>query len=593
MKQHFQISQFLNFPILLLLALATTTTAQTSHRTKSGLTIIDETLAPDGRAWSHGTMFHRFVVENPSDRRREVTIRIPNSSYGEGLASLSGSVIVEAHGRSVIELPRPAVSAGWGGASISEPGRETASIEVFAGNPQRMGAPLVLLSGSLSAEIMVKQFEKISERYVDSLSGYYSSSEKKMSPTRLTRDPALWPQNWLAYSPYDGVVVHTDDYTKMPDAARDALTRYTEAGGTLVIAGQGEFAVAKKGFGANITTASADMAAWDESTKQKLFNAFAATKKPWSVASTGYYGRRHSYHSENYNLDNLLSAIPTGGGTSVPVNTFFVLLFVFVVLAGPGAVIFLAKRNQRIRLLWIVPAFSLGFSAVIFAGIYFVEGFTPTMRRHAITLLDQTNRTAVTLGAVGVYAPSALRGGLEFESGTEVSPLLYDTIRGARIHSGAKQVYTGGWVPPRMSAFFHLRRSETRHERLMIEERDDGTIEVVNALGADIEQIQLYDGNLNLHTFGKIPANGKVVLNATGNKAKTETDQWFKALYVENAYDAKAGWNYKNVSDNLFRLQPGHPRTYAVKLATCPFIENPLPKRTTKGTEEAVVVGRY
>ena len=230
---------------------------------------------------------------------------------------------------------------------------------------------------------------------------------------------------------------------------------------------------------------------------------------------------------------------------------------------------------------------------MIFAGIYIVEGFTPTMRRHAITLLDQTQKTAVTLGAVGVYAPSALRGGLEFENGTEVSPLLYDTLKNARIQSGAKQVYTGGWVPPRMSAFFHLRRSETRYEQLMIEEREDGTIEIVNALGADIERLQLYDGNLNLHTFYHIPANGKVVLNATGDKAKVETDTWITSLYVEDAYDSKPGWNFKTVSDNAFKLQPGFPRSYIAKLSTCPFIENPLPKRATKGSEEAIVVGRY
>ena len=621
----FPISKFPNFQILLLLAAMTaTTTAQTSHRTKTGLLISDETLSPDGRSWSHGTMLHRFVVENPSNHRREITIRIPSGGSSDGLSSLSGSVVVEAGGRSVIELPRPAVPTGWN-AIVSEPGRETENFDTFSADPQRRALPLVLLSGSLSGELMEKQFETIAENYVDKLSGYYNQSDKKFSPTRLTRDPAAWPQNWLAYSPYDGVIIHSDDYAKMPAAVKTALVRYAEAGGTVVLTTPTEWMEVdgktmlvwepsipeewrgwanafstespykhqshKIGFGSVHLPGSSDMGAWDEQVKKRVFDAMLATKKPWG-GNSSYY-RRYNYNSNAHNLDTLLGAIPTGGGTSVPVNLFFALLLVFVVLAGPGAVVFLAKRNKRIHLLWVVPAFSLGFSAVIFAGIFMVEGFTPTMRRHAVTLLDQKNRTAVTLGAFGVYAPSALRGGLEFDSGTEVTPLLYDAIRGARIQSGAKQAYTGGWVPPRMSAFFHLRRAETRHERLMITENDDGTVEVVNALGADIEQLILSDTRAKHHSYGKIKAGEKVVLTRHDDVLNKESKDWFWEAALLKAYDSSAGWDYDNISKNIFNVRPGPMRNYIVRLSSCPFIENPLSNRTTKGTEEAVVVGRY
>ncbi|MCL1910334.1 MAG: hypothetical protein FWG05_05305 [Kiritimatiellaeota bacterium] len=606
---------------LFLLFIAAPAFAQETVRTKSGLLIVNETVYPD--VWGHGTVINRFVIENPSDRQREVEIKIPQYNLDNNLSSLSGSIIIEAGARAALELPHPAVRSGDGW-TVYERGKD--SEDFNHGNFYRLNNSMsVLLSVSLSAETMNDEFKG----FVSSSSSS-SSSSQILSAVRLDRPPEAWPQNWLAYTPFDGVIIHVDDYAKMPDAVKSALVRYAKVGGNVVLAsdteyteeedgsfklvwqsaipsewrdGHGDFHFVTPdkshkshsspvGFGNFHLPGFADMKKWDDFAKSELVKTFRKSREIWAADLSGHY-YRYGYGSDYHKIEKLLAAIPTGGGADVAVNGFFALLLVFVLLAGPGAVIYFARRNRRIWILWAVPLFSLAFSAVIFAGIYIFEGFTPTVRRQAITLLDQPAKQAATLGAVGVYAPAALRGGLVFDNATEVTPLLYNDIRGARIESGAKQVYIGGWTPPRMSAFFRLRRSETRYEQLMVTENDDGTVEVVNALGADIERLELFDKHLRHHSFGQIKAGAKATLIPSQGKVNEDARDWFWKQTLVKAYGSDPGWDFKNMSDKLFTVHPGPSRTYAAKLSSCPFIEDPLNGRKTNKSEEAIVVGKY
>jgi len=55
----------------------------------------------------------------------------------------------------------------------------------------------------------------------------------RRSETEVTR----WSESWLGYTRFDGVWLTGDDWRAAPEAVRDALWRYVEAGGALLVAG--------------------------------------------------------------------------------------------------------------------------------------------------------------------------------------------------------------------------------------------------------------------------------------------------------------------------------------------------------------------
>ena len=55
------------------------------------------------------------------------------------------------------------------------------------------------------------------------------------------------------------------------------------------------------------------------------------------------------------------------------------------------------------------------------------------------------------------------------------------------------QHLASGWVNARVPAYFQLRKNEDRRERLAVEKQKDGSLRIVNALGADIRRLYWAD----------------------------------------------------------------------------------------------------
>lgn len=583
---------------------------QTANKTKGGLLVTEMTVNPE--SWGHGTSLHRFLVENPTERRRTIELELPGFRYpGEGIARLSGTLTVEAGATTALELPQPPVRFCGSGIKVHEPGYEPSQFSLQANgvDPWRSRlAPALLLSRALSGEQLAAVFQAQVEAFSNRRGGHSSGSANDLKPLRLTCDPEAWPDSWLAYSAFDGCLVADEDYLRFPDAVRVALREYAAAGGAVVLVGitepprewtpvldnrqepVGGMAVHRVGFGRLVLLPDAPIESWGVPLCQSLMASFEATSTPWRPSRGVLYG-----------VAECMRDIPIGGSTVVPVNTFFFLLLAFSVVAGPLAVWLCAKFNRRIWLLWTVPAFGFLFSGLIFAIIFLTEGVTPTLRRQAVTLLDQSARQAVTLGAVGVYAPSALGDGLVFENRSEITPLLYAEVKDARIASGLRQRYLGGWIPPRMAAFFRVRRSEPRSERLIVDEKADGTVEVVNALGAPIEWVRLWNSAGVLHVAQRIGAGQRRVLEADHGAASSpmlhhagRTPCGVLAWLAETAYPEQSpGWNFERTAQKAAQPCAAVPRTYVASLEGCPFLEDPLDGARRKGRDAAIVAGTY
>ena len=590
---------------------------QTTFSTQSGLKVTDLTFSPS--QWTHGTVEHRFVIENPSPRRRTVTIELPGSRYASwknGIGSLSGTVAVEAGSKASLSLIQPPlVLDGDAMFAVSEKGRKRETFTCHARDFQgyvSQEAVSVLLSKSLSAEALSAKVSECvpaegegSGRARVRRSGRRPESVS-VEALRLEREPAAWSENWLAYAGFDGCLLDAADYSRMPEEVRNGLRAYVAAGGAVTFLGaqaappdwcepQGAWVPVARapglfetpfGFGRVQLLKASALSGLSSNQVSALVSAWAERKGPWGGEPSGYRGPG-SIASGGY-----LSAIPVEGGTKVPVNLFLFTLFAFALLAGPGAVFFAARTNRRIWLLAIVPAISLVFSAAIFAAALLAEGVTPYVRRQAVTLLDQTRRQAATLGALAVYAPAAFGRGLAFDRCTEVTPLPYGQSSDFRsVEWGREQLFAEGWVRPRMASFFRLRRSEERAERLVVTERGADAVEIVNALGAPILRLLLNDGRGRVFLAENVAPGEKRLLQscAAATAAQPEGFEKMRAMYQSES----PGWGLAQAQDGKAALtQPG-ARTYVAELEGCSFLECPLRDRKVKEKAKALVAGRF
>ena len=612
---------------LALLLAAGQAAGQAAVTTQSGLTVTDLSFGPND--WTHGTVERRFLLENPSPARRTVTIELPghtgrSSGYaGAGLHSLSGTVTLEAGAKAVLSLVQPAIAlVGDATFAVEEKGakRETFQSQAkdFQGYSSHNAAS-VLLSKGLSVERLTERLSAFAHaesghlhrslKPGSALPGVTRECVTSLQPLRLEREPAAWPSDWLAYAGFDGCMLALADYEKMPEEVRNGLRAYVAAGGQVTFLGAAsappgwsepdsvwrrvagpDFQETAYGFGRVQFLGVAELPSLSSNQVVSLVGSWVERRKPWAQAV--WFGRAGV--SGRYAFNKCMEEIPVQGGMKVSVNLFLFTLLAFVLLAGPGAVIYTCRANRRIWLLALVPAFSLVFSVAIFVFALLSEGVTPYVRRQAVTLLDQTRRQAVTLGALAVYAPAALGGGLEFDRCTEVTPLAYSGEQEFKsIVWGRCQHFAEGWVRPRIVAFFRVRRSEERSERLVVTERGEGGVEVVNALGAPIRRLRLRDSRGGTYGAENVAPGEKRVLTAQAQasaaKGKVPALEKVSSLYQS----AAPGWELAPLLEVGAALpQPG-PRSYVAVLDGCPFIENPLRYRKVKESAAALVAGRY
>ena len=288
-------------------------------------------------------------------------------------------------------------------------------------------------------------------------------------------------------------------------------------------------------------------------------------------------GKYHHHRESSGSFDDYFPIVKDSG---VPVRLMIVILIGFVVLAGPVNLVLLHKLKRRTWFLWTLPVISILTSAVVFATALLNEGFTPTVRRDVITILDQQTQQSTTVGALGIYAPVA-PGNLEFSAHTEVTPLLssrgQDSSSNRGINWTKGQLFTGKWVASRVPAHFAVRKSESRKERLSVT-WESSTPTVVNSLGTDITYLCLADAQGNIFEANHLRAGQRTVLQRVAGK-QTVIDYLNTNFLLSTDKDTPKSEYPKNLA----------PGTYLARLDDSPFMENPIGRGQLK--THAVVLG--
>ena len=178
--------------------------------------------------------------------------------------------------------------------------------------------------------------------------------------------------------------------------------------------------------------------------------------------------------------------------SDLPVRPVLGFLILFALLVGPGAVILSRKWKRPDVLFLLVPAFSLG-ATVLIAGFGIArEGFGVHGNAHSLCVLDQVNDRAVTALRREVFVG---RSGFSLRPEPTSFVLVPSRNEAGLIRTieddGAQLDLGGGFLPVRANTTHLVVSDAPSRARLDVRVQENGNVEVTNALGVDIERLEV------------------------------------------------------------------------------------------------------
>jgi hypothetical protein len=576
---------------------------------------------PGGNS-THGYTEYVFVVTNRSaDRTHRVELTVPRDSYSRGVGDSIRSISREieigpglTENVSLWQPDRPGVFGhGLGvridgrlqdravplniasGSGTSSGGHYRHYGPTFAMKSATIGGPggsgaLLLISPGARKNLDTSKggFQAV---YNDDPIGRWSS------------------RSWLGYTRYDGIVVNREEWESLfggpaeAQAVRTALCQYTEAGGVLMILGQGPLSIPAAWKRHQTTWDGAtcyaalfgDCIHTDQRDISPFGNLGSNLATSWNQTSEPFRSRR-SLSDANKNL----SVVDDIG---VPVRGLFILMLLFAVVIGPLNIWLLTRWKRRIWLLWTVPAISLVTCVAVFAYMIVAEGWQGRAMVTAFTVLDEKEQRATTLGRTAYYSPVTPGSGLHFHLATEVTVQgmsEYDTSGAAcSLDWTRDQHLRSGWVSARVPAHFQLRKCEPRRERVTFDRKAQTA---TNGLGVDIKTFWLMDENGGVFSAANIGAGQQVTLQPAklaprggprepggppplGRPREPEVprDQSLRPLYSNSEWANLTQMVTKNPQRVLV------PGSYLAILESSPFLEQGLDGAVRRAADSAVL----
>ncbi len=277
--------------------------------------------------------------------------------------------------------------------------------------------------------------------------------------------------------------------------------------------------------------------------------------------------RRHgiSMHRDNPEYWELL--IPGVG--EAPVNSFLVLISLFVIVIGP--VNYLVLHRQR-RLYLILVTVPLGASVVTLCLLVYAlltDGLGVRQRTRSVTEIDQASGHVVSWSRQSYYAGLSPSSGLSFPKDAAIYPVEYEPMsrvsRDGRnlLAWGDDQRLAEGFLPTRSTKQFLVLESRSTSLGLRVDETGDPP-RVTNALGTDIEDLILRTAGGGLYRGARVAKGDTVSLSPV--PGKEASDFWSKLLVsnrpmypegfdpykLENAADFFVNYDYsQNVDPGL------------------------------------------
>ena len=552
---------------------------------------ITVTLEHEPRTASFHGYFEAWVrIDNKSDHaahRVQLSIKMPIHEEPDTRAA-ARTITVE-HGESVrvpITLPFPQPDYfGNTGIGVVMDGYEMKALAFSqsyggpSGTPIPLGLPLILCSESID------------------IPPWASRIVYPGLPTfdQHSQPVAAWTPNWLGYSRYDGIVLTAEDLLAMPADVREAIGRYVECGGSLLVLGEEaklpgywkpqrigntDLWGCPAGFGECFVCDQKILSVWESDSWKIVLDSWTRTVQPWAYFRYG---------------GDANQKFPVVDDIGTPPNGFFVLMAIFTITIGPFNFYFLTRR-RKLWLFLTVPMISLATCLIIIGYVLFSEGRSGRSREEGFTILDENTLRASTIGCIAIYTQFLPGDGLHFSTQTEIAfqngyycdpgnATSFNRYESHRLAGSLDwthdQNLISGWVWPRIPAHFILRKSETRGERITFTQGEDGRPEAMNGLGADIVELWYADEKGTIFHAVNVPAGARAALD------EARLPPVDKIWTLREIY----GTDPMRIVDEMKRIGRAilTPKTYLAVMNAAPFLDDEIVKGTTRKARSVVL----
>lgn len=530
----------------------------------------------DDQTLCHGQSEQRIRMKNTNEKDVEARLVINgngSSRWNPSLRSLSRSVVIPAGTTRDVSFWEPPIGMDNAQIQVIVPGQKKTEYLGFRGGRYSFqGAALqVLVSEQLNRDSIRDRFEKLTSSA--SGGGYYGSPVVEF--TRSGTPVQRWSANSMAYTGVDLMMISEKEMEQMPSAVRSAVNEWVLLGGQLVVLGRNknypenwprgqvrkdsDITDHSVGFG-GILAVGSDPETWTDSVVKQIKSSAENASKPY-----GNSGGMSDLNRYLRLVDNL----------NIPLRGFLLLMILYAVGVGPVQIIWLAKKNKRIWMLWLTPLISLSVCVVVVVWSLFSEGITASARFDAMTVLNQKQHQAITISRQGYYSPFAPSEGLSFANNVDWYPMMQHSNfpSGCTVRQGDRQQLTGGWLLSRVPAFFHCRSLDTSRLRLQVLRKPDGSLYVINGLKSKISTLRLCDAEGDFYEAANIDPGASCDLSSTGKNCGKVF--WSGSLMFRREW---SDWTKMGTAALI-------PDSYMAKLDEAVFVESALPKANVESSQ--------
>ena len=208
-----------------------------------------------------------------------------------------------------------------------------------------------------------------------------------------------------------------------------------------------------------------------------------------------------------------------------PVGAFQLIITLFVLGIGPLNYWLLRRRGQLHLFALTTPVAAALLTLGMFVYALVGDGFGVSVRVRSVTLINQSDREAVSWSRLSHYAAVAPESGLVFPDDTLIIPIEpgWESAIAQREEATRKVVWqegeqrlVSGWLPTRTAVqHMAIRTRESDNRLLFSSSSGTSSLQVLNRLGADVDLLFVLDESGAWKRGQEIPAGESAQLEAS------------------------------------------------------------------------------
>ncbi len=493
----------------------------------------------------------RYFVRNTGPSEKEIKLFLEEAYRGE-LGMVSRKFKIAPHESKVVSLYYPIMDFSSNGLKVEINGiaYDNDITKYIRHYRSRYGKGCILLDS------------KVSRAEFESTFGNKTRHNCQLSQFEGSKDE--FSDNWLAYTPFKLLIFYSDSFSELPETAKSAIFKYVRAGGFLILMGNSfdlpdSFAPAnrnpKKMF-------SGEKGNFDLKLYESGFGRCGIVDGNFfSVADDKSAEKILDLSSDPYPEYRGSVSFPLAFSAEelnfVSVKWLMIAIYVFAIIIGPVNVYLLSKKKRKIFVFVTVPIASVCCCLFILSYYFIFENSILKIKKCSFTLLDETRNESITAALSSFFSSSSRPDGLRFSYNTEihVPTERYRRNRddGKIISLDVDQKLTSGWIRPRVPRYIHLRKIQTRRERVDLS-FEDGKLYATNGLGAKITFFLFRDKSGRFFEGQNLAPGARVALESSIYRSrfnKSPAQIWEESWYLQIQSSLIGKHSKSNLADFL------------------------------------------